>query len=239
MSSELHLSPAGRLHVRPDAAASDETSSWLRRAIEAFSAGQAPGLFELAAAQPDAPPPPSFAFWRDFACRYMTELCHRPEADRSSLDGIEPPAALEFADLVLAAPPMQGAEYLTAEVLQALWRDLDCWTRGEVKALGEGLAGFLKRRAPIWHQVGRVCFHLAENKRDPAYPFAFLATYAPRLSKGGRVEYRPLSTALQEYAGARNKKALIQLLSPVHLASEKSPFVKELVDSGDVFHPLA
>ncbi len=87
--------------------------------------------------------------------------------------------------------------------------------------------------------MGRVCFHLAENKRDPDFPFAFLATYAPSLSKGGRVQYQPLSKALQEYAGERNKKALIKLLSPVHRASEKVAFVKELVDSGDVFHPLA
>jgi len=141
--------------------------------------------------------------------------------------------------MLLSAPPMQGGEYLKAKVLDNIWRDLDAWARDEVASSGDGLSGWLKRRALLWHQIGRVCFHLAENKRDPEYPFAFLATYAPRLSKGGRVQYQPVSKALQEYAGARNKKALINLLSPVHLASEKSAFVKELVDSGDVFQPLA
>jgi non-specific serine/threonine protein kinase len=53
------------------------------------------------------------------------------------------------------------------------------------------------------------------------------------------VQYQPLGKALQEYAGERNKKALINLLSPVYRASEKIEFVKELVDSGEVFHPLA
>ncbi len=48
-----------------------------------------------------------------------------------------------------------------------------------------------------------------------------------------------MGKALKEYAGSRNRQALVALLSPVHRASEKSPFVKELVDSGDVFHPLA
>jgi non-specific serine/threonine protein kinase len=97
----------------------------------------------------------------------------------------------------------------------------------------------MKKHAPIWQQVGRVCFHLAENKSDPKFPFAFLATYAPRLSRAGQVQYQPLGRALQEYAGQRNKKALISLLSPVQAASEKSSFIRKLVDSHNVFHPLA
>ena len=48
-----------------------------------------------------------------------------------------------------------------------------------------------------------------------------------------------MGKALQEYAGERNKKALINLLAPVHMASEKVEIVKDLVDSGDIFHPLA
>jgi len=141
--------------------------------------------------------------------------------------------------MLLSAPPMRGAEYLSTGVLQDLWIDLDAWVRQEVTSSASGLGRWLKKQAPLWHQVGRVCFHLAENKRDPDFPFAFLATYAPRLSKGGRVQYRPLNKALQEYAGEQNKNALIKLLSPVHLASEMSDFIKELVESGDVFHPLA
>ncbi len=134
---------------------------------------------------------------------------------------------------------MQGGEYLNAEVLERTWHGLDEWVRSEIASSGMGLADWLQRRAPLWHQVGRVCFHLAENKNQPEYPFAFLSTYAPRLSRAGRVQYQPLSRALKEYAGVRNKKVLIKLLSPVHLASEKSTFIRELVDSGDVFQPLA
>ena len=87
--------------------------------------------------------------------------------------------------------------------------------------------------------MGRVCFHLAENRRDPDFPFAFLATYAPSVSAGGRVQYQPLSQALRQYAGAKDKQTLVKLLSPVHLASQKSPLAKELVDSGDIYQALA
>ena len=44
---------------------------------------------------------------------------------------------------------------------------------------------------------------------------------------------------MQEYAGAKNNKALIRLLSPVQLAAESSAVINDLVDSGDIYHPLA
>ena len=115
------------------------------------------------------------------------------------------------------------------------------WTpavREEIQRQGS-LAAFLEAKAPRWHQVGRVCFHLAENRRDPEHPFAFLATYAPQLGQSGKVQYQPLSQALTEYAGTKNKQGLIHLLSPVHRASQQSELVKELVESNAIYHPLA
>ncbi|MBL7223011.1 MAG: DEAD/DEAH box helicase [Candidatus Brocadiae bacterium] len=238
VTHDLVLTPGGHLLVR-EAEGSGEPDAWTRRAAAAFSTSQSAGLFSLAATRPETPPSPSFSFWRDFACRYLTELCRTPESAGKRLDPIGQLAPAELMAFLLGAPPMRGGEYLDADVLQNLWTELDSWVRGEVASSGSGLSGWLRKHAAIWHQVGRVCFHLAENKRDPDLPFAFLATYAPRLSKAGRVQYQPLGKALREYAGARNKDALIHLLSPVHRASEKIAFVKDLVDSGDVFHPLA
>jgi len=236
----LTLTPAGRIHFQADNDRDAETpDAWTKRVAAAFSTSQSAGLFSLAATRPDAPPPSSLSFWRDFACRYLTELCRTPETAGNRIDPIDPPSESELATMLLSAPPMQGGEYLSADVFRSLWVDLDAWAREEIAASKDGLGGWLKKNAAIWHQVGRVCFHLAENKRDPESPFAFLATYAPRLSKGGRVQYQPLGKALQEYAGERNKKALINLLSPVQRASEKVDFVKDLVDSGEIFHPLA
>ncbi len=216
-----------------------EPDAWMKRVATAFSSSQASGLFSLAATRPDVPPRPAFSFWRDFSCRYLTELCRTPDSVGIQLEPIEPPFESELATMMLSAPPMQGGEYLSIEVFRNLWVDLDRWAQNEIAASPDGLTGWLKKHAAMWRQVGRVCFHLAENKNDPELPFAFLATYAPSLSKGGRVQYRPLGKALQEYAGARNKKALINLLSPVHQASEKVDVVRELVHSGDIYHPVA
>lgn len=239
-SYDLTLTPAGHLLLcEVEAEPRDNPDAWTKRVADAFNSCQAAGLFSLSATRPDTPPAATLCFWRDFSCRYLTELCRTPEFARTNPEPIEPPASSELTSMLLNAPPMRGGEYLNGDVLQGLWNDLDAWVRKEIASSGAGLTEWLKKHASLWRQVGRVCFHLAENKRQPEYPFAFLATYAPRLSRGGRVQYQPLGKALQEFAGERNKKALINLLSPVHLASEKSAFIKELVDSGEVFHPLA
>ena len=248
MSADLVFTPSGHVTAVQRAEAGHgffETSldassgGRIGKVVKAFASGQAAGLFALAAERLEPPLAPSLAYWRDFAARYLTELCHSRESQHARLPAIPPPDASELAAVLSSVPPMQGAEYVTVAALENVWIDLDAWVRDQVAASKEGLSGFLKERASVWHQVGRVCFHLAENPRSPDYPFAFLATYAPSLSGGTRVQYQRLSKALQQYAGAKDKKTLVKLLSPVHLASQKSALVKTLVDSGDVYQPLA
>ena len=237
---DLVLTPAGHLLVRERMeGGSGAATAWLKKAAVAFSNSPSAGLFSLAATRPDGLPPASFSFWREFACRYLTEFCRTPPTEGGALGPIGLPPEGELTSMWLSAPPMQGGEYLSAEVLRILWTDLDAWIRQEITASRQSVSKWLKQHGAMWHQVGRVCFHLAENKRDSKFPFAFLATYAPRLSRGGRVQYQPLGKALQEYTGQRNKRALINLLAPVKRAAEKVDFVRELVDSGEVFHPLA
>jgi SNF2 family DNA or RNA helicase len=240
MSQDLVLTPAGHLQFRENNENDGNVpDSWKKGVAVAFSVSQAAGLFALAATRPGHPPSPAISFWRDFACRYLTDLCRTPESTTSPLLPIEPPGEADLSAWLLAMPPMSGGEYLNFEVLRALWSDLDGWAHREIAAAGEGFAGWLKEHAPDWRPVGRICLHLAENRGDNEFPFAFLATYAPRLSRGGRVQYQPLGGALREYAGEGNRKTLITLLSPIHRASERVDFIRELVDSGEIFHPLA
>ena len=60
-----------------------------------------------------------------------------------------------------------------------------------------------------------------------------------RLSAQGRVQHLPLSKALEQYAGAKDRAALINLFTPLQQASESSGLVKELLDSGAVYRALA
>ena len=86
--------------------------------------------------------------------------------------------------------------------------------------------------------MGRVHFHLAENRKDAERPFAFLTTYAPGLAAHGEVRHAPLGAALREYAGAGAKAELLRLLEPVSRAGERCAWLKAIVDSGEIFHPL-
>ena len=240
MKSDLILSPSGDLRMRaPEGDPPEPPSPWMKRVRAAFSDSRGAGLFALAATIPDEALSPSMGFWRDFAGRYLGRLCRQPETVDDPFASVEPLAEADRASLVLSAPPMEGGEYLSRDVLQDLWDSLSGWVRDAVTESAMDLPAWLKKHAAAWRQVGRVCFHLAENRRDPELPFAFMATYAPDLSSGGRIRYRPLGKALQEYAGAKNRKALVRLLSPVQRASEKVDFVKELVESGDIYHPIA
>lgn len=237
MNYEIGLLPSGHLHCYPRAEGGDNTAIE-QQITTAFSHHPAEGLFHLAIKGKALSTtwPVTFIYWRDFATHYLKARClSAPEQD-----GIAPLDLLDEAQintLLDTAPPMQGVEYLCADSLQALWRQLDDWLLEQLPA--GGLSAFLADKAPQWHQVGRVCFHLAENKNDPDYPFAFMATYSQAVTNHGKLRYRPLSHALQEYAGSKNRQAMIKLLSPVSRAAENSPLITALYDSGDLYHPLA
>ena len=226
--AELGVLPSGHLRWFPAKDDSDPGSQTGQAAIEiAFARGVAEGLIALAAKDTAADLSPTLAYWYAFACRYLAARCQMTQADPVCPDQIGGLDARWSTLLLEAAPPMCGAEYLSSEVLNDIWFWLDEWVCTEIRRRGD-LGTFLEEKAPRWHQVGRVCFHLAENKLDRDYPFAFMATYAPELSNRsqGQIRHQSLARALQEYAGARNKQALIRLLSPVQRASEHSVLVR-------------
>jgi len=210
-----------------------------RRLLEAFDGGDGPGLLHLGTAEPATALPPSLAFWRDFAGRWTAALCRQPDLDTATtLPPLPAPPADELAALVDAAPPMVGGEYLTADVLTAAWYSIHEAAAIETRS-APSVAAWLHDRSDVWHTVGRVHFHLAENKRTPATPFAFLATYTTDVGRSGEARHLPLGRALEHYAGKQAKDELLSLLRPVHDAAERSDLVRRLVDDRSIFHPLA
>jgi SNF2 family DNA or RNA helicase len=242
MSLELLLSPQGHLHVRevaaPDGASLDGPAG--KRTHAAFTDSSARGLLHLATTELQSSLPPPFAYARDFGRLYLTRLCQTPASgEGGTTPPIVPPSETDLAFQVLQAPPMQGCEYLSHEVLSTWWLELDALVRDEIEHHPGGLQAYLSERHPQWRLVGRVTLHLAENKRDLDHPFAFLATYIPKLSAQGRAQHEPLGKALHEYAGAKNRSALLSLLLPIQRATERSLLIKEMVESGEIYHPVA
>jgi hypothetical protein len=244
----LRLTPQGHLVCEPVADGPDLDAALAARLEAAFARGSGPGLVQLGAGEVGRALPPVFVWWRDFAARYVTALCHAAHIEASEAEGeraapaivpeIAAPDEADLAALVLAAPMMKGAEYLTSAVLRALWRAMQMALSAALGAAGSDLQTFLKGLNPAWNLVGRVHFNLAENRRDPEAPFAFMATYTTRLSARARAQHLPLGQALREYAGAANRDKLLSLLLPVQRAAAVCPWLRAMIDNGAIFHPL-
>ena len=235
------LSPRGVLtlvrSLEADAALVPEAERDVRLE-QAFARGSGHGLLLLGADQVGATLAPALSFWQKFGARYVTALCSLPEIGERSKPPVPIPADGELDTMAAAVPPMTGAEYLTTEVLANLWRNMDAAFDAELAQSKLALQEFLKSRHPAWNLVGRVHFNLAENRKDEDAPFAFLATYTTQLSAEAKAQHMPLGKALQEYAGSRNRERLLSLLMPVQRASKNCPWLKAMVDGGEVFHPL-
>ncbi len=232
----LCLTPHGHLLMVPTDGAPPLDAALAGRLTRAFERGGGHGLLELGGATVGQALPPVFAYFRDLGARFVTALCTRPELEGA--DAELPPAPDDLERIAGAAPPLVGGEYLTADVLSSLWAELGAafaegWAAAQVP-----LAEYLRRLSPAWNVVGRVHFNLAENRRDAEAPFAFLATFTDRLAAHGQARHRPLGEALEEYAGARNKDRMLALLLPVQRAAERSAWLRELVEHGELFHPL-
>ena len=231
---EIRLTPSGELRLEPPEGPAATT---LPQVLEkTFREDWREGLFSLAANKISTEGTLSLRWWQEFSDRYLSALCTMPE--ESEFFNIPAPDTEERQTLAASAPPMRGGEYLTADRLKNLWDALDQWVH-EAAAQFEKLADFIAARAPRWHQVGRVCFHLAENKADTLRPFAFMATFTMGFGASGQLKHLPLVKAMEHYAGVKNRPALIKLLSPVQRAVEAVPWVKEMVESGAVYQPMA
>jgi non-specific serine/threonine protein kinase len=232
-SFTLRLLPHGQIAVTADG----KPPRWTRGLSERFADSDAAGLLALASTTVPPGAPPSVGFWRDVAAEFLHALCHVPEGTALGSETLAEPSPAQLAEWTLNAPPMAGAEYLNPPVLAGLWRRLTEWSLDQARTCG-GLGAFLDSYAPQWARVGRITLHLAENKHDAEFPFAFMATYSAGLSRDGKVRRWPLGRALEEFAGAGRKSELLKLLSPLHAAAKRSRLIEEMVETGDIYHPL-
>ena len=230
----LRLAPSGRLIF--DSGGNADAPGGPSPLETAFRDDWRAALFSLAAGKELMAAMPDVRYWQRFAQRYLTVLCHVPEEDDRF--EVEAPTAAELAEAMLTAPPMTGGEYLSEATLRHVWSSIDDWVREAIAETG-GLPAFLAKQAPKWHQVGRVCFHLAENRTSETQPFAFMATFATGFGATGRLKHLPLRKALEQYAGNRNRKALVNLLMPVRRAAETCQWVGEMVESGEIYSASA
>ncbi|MDB5335372.1 MAG: ATP-dependent helicase [Planctomycetaceae bacterium] len=256
MNLRTSVSPHGRLlcetvthtgsdTTEPAISLTQETATAL---LTAFESSPAEGLLLLAGQTLSEALPADFVFWRKFSRQFFqaaTQLDEERQAQftktaRTSSESLVPsPNDLEMTVLIADAPPMRGLEYLTPAVLKALWSELTDLVRTRAAEAEGGLAALLHQINPFRQLLGRVTFHLAENKRDEDRPFAFLATYTHRMSAKASVQHLPLARALKQYAGQGDQGKLAELLAPVRAAADRSSLIKDWLTSRALFQPQA
>ena len=186
------LTPSGHIRLLEGATETRRPLSAAARECitAAFSKGRGHGVLHLGAAELATELDPTLGFWRDLGQQFVSAVCAALDpTDPDSFIVPEPdPSALSA--LAAAVPPMRGAELMSGALLGGVWADMGEALAAEAHERKSGVQGYLEAHDSIWNVVGRVCFHLAENKRDAAHPFAFIATYVPQLSKQGRVPRR-------------------------------------------------
>jgi non-specific serine/threonine protein kinase len=246
MNIELVLRPTG--HLRIELVATHDNESWkapdntVKILSESFDNGNGPGLLALVREELPSGIPASFRYFRKLAREFITRLCHAQEPENRNLstvfEGIRPDAsALGFE--ALEAPPMRGAEYLNADWLMGLHTELEQQVQMEFSASSGTFGEWVRKLNPAWKSVGKVSFHLAENKQDKTgeHPFAFIATFIHRLSENDVPKHLPLGAAVKAYVNDRN--ALITLLNPIQEAGKRSKLIARLQESREIFRPQA
>jgi len=179
---------------------------------------------------------PSLDYWREFAGAFTKKLTQTPDLEtlRHKVELlIEEDELRTYVD---QAPLMTGSEYICEQLLKDVWTRLNTAFSNAITSYEGSVEDFIRTYSPNAQLVGRVFFHLVEN-RDVDLPFAFMATYSTRLNRQGRSKHLPLKHALQEYGD--NHEKLLELLATVHKAAKTSPLIADLLETGEMFHPLA
>ncbi len=179
---------------------------------------------------------PSLNYWRGVTGKFVEKLCRTPDLEtiRHKVDIV---LGKDERQLYMEqAPLMTGSEYLCPDLLEDVWSGLNRAFGRAIQSYTGTVSAFIRAHSPNAQLVGRVFFHLVENKSD-AYPFAFMATYSTRLNDQGKSRHLPLKHALETYGKDSDK--LLVLLTTVTAAARKSSFMAGLVESGELFQPTA
>ncbi len=197
-------------------------------AVAFLAIGCIPGTFRLS---------PSIEWWRTIASAFVHDLLVDPQTEvlreRQQI-AFPAEAALEW---IRSVPAMVGVERVDEALIAAFWDMLHQAYIEVVRKQSEPVEILLKRLSPgEGLDVHRVHFHLVENRKDEAAPFAFLATYATQLDSGSGLRHLPLKHALQEFG--QDSRKLVSLLASVKKAAAASDLIRSILDSGEIFHPL-
>ncbi len=233
------LMPDGSLQLEWKAVAGkpDKSSLLLQQEIfSAYGSEREKWLLFLGFSDPAVVLSASLDFWRGFSGLFVNHLRLTPDLEELRHLAQVPLAEQELAGLLEIVPAMTGGEYVSSGLLSALWSELNEIFATAIRVFPGTVADFIHRFSPDSHLLGRIYFHLVENK-GADQPFAFLATYSTQMGAEGKSKHLPLKYALQEYRDDNDK--LLELLVTVYEVAKESELIAGLLESNQLFSPLA
>jgi non-specific serine/threonine protein kinase len=175
----------------------------------------------------------SLSFIHSICLKFTNALSQDSDIEITKI--VKMPEEEFFSSILISSPFVIGFENLSIEWFVDLWKGLSSVFEDEISNWESSVSSFLNTYNSKLNAAGRVFFHLVENKSTD-YPFAFLATYSIKSSEKKKATHVPLKNALLEYKD--NQALLLKLLSTVSRAADKSDFISELIESGELFSPL-
>ncbi|MEG0143099.1 MAG: DEAD/DEAH box helicase [Akkermansia sp.] len=208
----------------------------LKDSIGTFEQGNGFGLLSLT--QLNKPQGEGIKFFHKLFTSYIQKLSTWGEPNEKKLSGIfeqSRPSSFELEAIVLSAPPFVGGEYFNETLLERFYVEFEQALQIKFSQTEQSFTNFIRGLNPIWKDVGKLSFHLAENKSDDVntHPFAFMASFIYRATD--KPKHLPLSAALRAYAN--DKESLSAILSPLQQVAKKSEVVRDLLDSRLIFQP--
>ncbi len=185
----IAFSPNGRLFIDGD------DPQKCGELVRAFQTGSGAGLLYLDLVIDVVTEDPAFAYWKDFARLYLSLFAATPNLEKRDLKSDPVKFDLlpdDFNRFLAMVPPMKGAEYVDVVALARLWNEIGSALHSDILNSGKEISEYFTNRHSSLNLLGRVCFHLAENKNSTDAPFAFLATYARQMSKEGKPQHRSI-----------------------------------------------
>jgi len=181
----------------------DEVSTLTEALIpwkEAFDNDKYKALFHLGFLTKEKWFSPSMEYLHKISETLIKKLSQQPEIElvRDMVQAeLTEDEIYQFKDEI---PFVIGMEYVDDNWLLNLWESILAVFKSEIKSYDGTVARYFADYNSNINVVGRVFFHLVENKNEE-YPFAFMATYTTKTVKSKRAIHTPLKNALSEFKG--------------------------------------
>ena len=207
----------------------------LQQWIEAFGKDRYQALYRLGFLKKESWFSPSLTYLHHIAENLIKSLSHQPDIELSREEVQVVLLQEQVERLKNQVPFVIGMEYVDYHWISWLWKRLLAVFTAEIKDYDGTVARYFAEYSSNINVVGRIFFHLVENQSGDK-PFAFMATYSTKPVKSKKALHTPLKNALKEFD--EDEKKLLSLISTVIKAAEQSPFISELLESGELFSPL-